>query len=127
MEVPTLREIFKHKEDYYDQEVTVGIRPEGFVLQEDGPLVCNLSGVEVMGRDISVVSTHPDCEAKAIRSIINAENRVDTSKEQVRFALKPNKVHLFSEETEERIYFENKDGKMPAGTSNPRSGEGSHE
>ena len=110
-----------------DQEVTVGIRPEGFVLQEDGPLVCNLSGVEVMGRDISVVSTHPDCEAKAIRSIINAENRVDTSKEQVRFALKSNKVLLFSEETEERIYFENKDGKMPAGTSNPRSGEGSHE
>ena len=24
MEVTTLREIFKHKEDYYDQEVTVG-------------------------------------------------------------------------------------------------------
>ncbi len=90
-----------------DQKVTVGVRPEGFVLAEDGPLVCRLSRVEVMGRDISVVSTHKDCQAKAIRSIINAENKVDQTQESVRFALKPNKVLLFAEDTEERIFFEN--------------------
>jgi multiple sugar transport system ATP-binding protein len=90
-----------------DQKVTVGVRPEGFVLAEDGPLVCHLSRVEVMGRDISVVSTHKDCQAKAIRSIINAENKVDQTQESVRFALKPNKVLLFAEDTEERIFFEN--------------------
>lgn len=90
-----------------DQKVTVGVRPEGFVLAEDGPLVCRLSRVEVMGRDISVVSTHKDCQAKAIRSIINAENKVDQTHESVRFALKPNKVLLFAEGTEERIFFEN--------------------
>ena len=90
-----------------DQKVTVGVRPEGFVLAEDGPLVCSLSRVEVMGRDISVVSTHKDCQAKAIRSIINAENKVDQTQESVRFALKPNKVLLFAEDTEERVFFEN--------------------
>lgn len=90
-----------------DQKVTAGVRPEGFVLAEDGPLVCRLSRVEVMGRDISVVSTHKDCQAKAIRSIIDAENKVDQTHESVRFALKPNKVLLFAEGTEERIFFEN--------------------
>lgn len=90
-----------------DQKVTVGVRPEGFVLAEDGPLVCSLSRVEVMGRDISVVSTHKDCQAKSIRSIINAENKVDQTQEFVRFALKANKVLLFAEGTEERIFFEN--------------------
>lgn len=86
-----------------DQEVTVGIRPEGFVLREDGPLSCRLSGVEVMGRDISVVSTHPLCLNANVRSIINAENKVDTSSETVRFALKPSKVLLFNQSTEERV------------------------
>ena len=90
-----------------DQKVTVGVRPEGFVLAEDGPLVCSLSRVEVMGRDISVVSTHKDCQAKSIRSIINAENKVDQTQEFVRFVLKANKVLLFAEGTEERIFFEN--------------------
>ena len=39
-----------------DQEVTIGIRPEGFQLDENGALQCKLSSLEVMGRDVSVVS-----------------------------------------------------------------------
>lgn len=89
-----------------DQQVYIGIRPEGYILQEDGPLCCKLNRVEVMGRDISVVSTNEKCEAVTIRSIISAENQVDLSKEEVRFALKPYKVHIFNKETEERVYFE---------------------
>ena len=88
-----------------DQEVSVGIRPEGFLLQEDGPLCCSLNRIEVMGRDISVVSSHACCEAPAIRSIINAENLVDTSSETVRFAVKPHKLFLFRKDTGERIPF----------------------
>ena len=42
-----------------DQSVTAAIRPEGFLPKADGALTCNFSSVEVMGRDISVVSTHP--------------------------------------------------------------------
>ncbi|MBR5445595.1 MAG: ABC transporter ATP-binding protein, partial [Clostridia bacterium] len=60
-----------------DGEVTVGVRPEGYILDENGPLTCRLNRVEVMGRDISVVSAHPDSLTEANRSIISAENRVD--------------------------------------------------
>lgn len=88
-----------------DGQVYIGIRPEGYILKDDGPLCCKLKRVEVMGRDISVVSTNERCEAVTIRSIISAENQVDLSKEEVRFALKPHKVHIFNKETEERVYF----------------------
>ena len=87
-----------------DQEVYAGIRPEGFILDENGPLTCRLDRVEVMGRDISVVSTHPESQNVAIRSIISAENAVSAAP-TVRFALKPGKVFLFRKETEERIRF----------------------
>ncbi|MBR6406047.1 MAG: ABC transporter ATP-binding protein [Lachnospiraceae bacterium] len=88
-----------------DQDVFVGIRPEGFILDPQGPLTLNLSGVEVMGRDITVISKHDFCENVQIRSIISAENTVDTGSSVVRFSLKPYKVHLFAADTEERIYF----------------------
>ena len=86
-----------------DQELYVAIRPEGFVLNKSGALCCHLNGVEVMGRDISVVSTHPTAETPTIRSIINAESYVDAQAETVRFDIKPNKIFLFSKETEQRI------------------------
>ncbi len=87
-----------------DQPVTIGIRPEGFVLDEEGPLVCNLSGVEVMGRDVSVVSTHPESLNPTVRSIINSDNRVEATP-TVRYSLKAHKVFLFHAETEARIQF----------------------
>ncbi len=89
-----------------NQPVMVGIRPEGFVLDENGPMRCKLSNVEVMGRDVSVVSTHTASASPIIRSIIDADNKVDSSKPIVRFSLKPHKVFLFNKETEERILFE---------------------
>lgn len=87
-----------------DQEVTVGIRPEGFILKEDGALACKLGGVEVMGRDISVVFTHQASDSQAIRAIVSAESQVNLASAQVRFDLKPGKVFVFNKETEERIY-----------------------
>ena len=87
-------------------EVTVAIRPEGYILNENGALECELSGVEVMGRDISVVSSHKNAPDQIIRSIISSENVVDTSKSTVRFDLKPQKVYLFDKTGGERIYFD---------------------
>lgn len=89
-----------------DREVYVGIRPEGFVVKEDGPLTCELVGVEVMGRDSSVISKNAASESPTIRSIIDSDNKVDTDKGTVRFALKPHKVFIFDKETGERIDFE---------------------
>lgn len=89
-----------------DQEVYAGIRPEGFVLDENGPMHCNLSNVEIMGRDVSLVCTSDASANPQIRAIINADNKVDPARKTVSFRLKPHKVFLFKKETEERIEFE---------------------
>ena len=89
-----------------DQPIMIGIRPEGFELAEDGALKCALSNVEVMGRDVSIVSKNDACVSPAIRSIINADNKVDATAEFVRYNIKPHKIFIFNKETEERIYFE---------------------
>ncbi len=89
-----------------NQKVIVGVRPEGFALDEKGALRCRLNNVEVMGRDVSVVATHPASVNPVIRSIINADCRLDEGAETVRYSLKPHKVFIFNADTEERIYFE---------------------
>ena len=89
-----------------DQDVYVGIRPEGFELDQNGALECNLSNVEVMGRDVSIVSTHAASCNPVVRSIIDADNKFAVSGDTVRYTLKPHKVFLFNKETEERVPFE---------------------
>ena len=89
-----------------DQEVYIGIRPEGFELDDNGGLHCQLSNVEVMGRDVSIVSTHPASMNPQIRSIIDADNKVDMSKTMVSYRVKPHKFFLFNKQTEERIRYE---------------------
>ncbi len=102
-----------------DGPVTAGIRPEGFLLSKDGEFTCKPTSLEVMGRDTSIVSTHPACEAPAIRSIVTtgeADSKLldelfdggrpaagqETS---LKFKLRPGKVHLFDEKTGDRIRF----------------------
>ncbi len=89
-----------------DQEVTVGIRPEGFIPDANGPMCCSLNNIEVMGRDVSIVSTHEASLNPVIRSIADADEAASVSGETVRFSLKPHKVFLFDKQTENRIYFE---------------------
>ena len=81
-----------------DQEVYVGVRPEGFELAEDGAFHCKLRSVEVMGRDVSIVSENACALTPVIRSIINADNKVDSSKEEVCFNLKAHKTFVFAKE-----------------------------
>ena len=88
------------------KEVYVGIRPEGFIPAENGAMCNKLSNVEVMGRDVSIVSYNDSAISPAIRSIVDADYKIDASAESVRFNLKPHKVFLFDSETEERIRFE---------------------
>lgn len=84
--------------------VRVGIRPEGFIYDKEGPFHCKLTNVEVMGRDVSIVSEHPSADTPIIRSIIDADNKVDTTAETVAFKLKPHKTFIFDKNTEERLY-----------------------
>ena len=89
-----------------DREVYVAIRPEGFIPSENGALCCRLSNIEVMGRDISVVSTNTFSQNPVVRSIINSDCKIDAGAETVRYDLKPHKTFIFDKQTEERIYFE---------------------
>ena len=86
-----------------DQPVSVGIRPEGFIPDEKGSLCCQLGGMEVMGRDISVVSTHASSVNPVIRSIISSDTQIRLDAKTVRFSIKPNKIFLFRHDTGERI------------------------
>ena len=89
-----------------DQAVTVGIRPEGFIPDANGPLTCQLVSVEVMGRDVSIVSTHEASANPSIRSIVDADDAKQATSTTVSYSLKPHKVFLFSKEDETRIRFE---------------------
>ena len=95
-----------------DAEVYVGVRPEGFIPSPKGALNCDLSNIEVMGRDVSIVSYHDSLKdvkdelvSVTIRSIIDADYKISAAEETVRFNLKPHKVFLFDKNTQERIYF----------------------
>ncbi|MBQ8259207.1 MAG: ABC transporter ATP-binding protein [Clostridia bacterium] len=88
-----------------DRDVFAAIRPEGFIPDDNGPMTCQLSSIEVMGRDVSIVSKNEAMLTPTIRSIVDADYKVSAAAENVKFALKPHKVFIFDSETEERIYF----------------------
>ena len=89
--------------DLPEQEVYVGIRPEGFVLDQNGCLGCQMKAVEVMGRDLSVIAHNDAAETGQFRSIIPSDTAIDKENESIRFSIKPSKIYVFSKETEERI------------------------
>jgi multiple sugar transport system ATP-binding protein len=88
-----------------DRDVYVAIRPEGFIVDDSGRMRCTLLRREVMGRDSSVVAKNDAFIGETIRAIISSETKVDTSKPDIRFSLKPAKTYLFDRSTEERIRF----------------------
>ena len=81
-----------------DQTVTVGIRPEGFVPDPLGPLQCTFTDLEVMGRDTTILCTHPACQTP-IRAIVDS----DCAVKEARFSIKPNKIFFFDAE-DNRLY-----------------------
>ncbi len=88
-----------------DHPVSVGIRPEGFVPDSEGPMVCERKSIEVSEEDVIVVSTHPDCiNEDAILHLIeeddNASDALDTT---VSYSLKQDKVFLFNQQNGKRI------------------------
>ena len=61
---------------------------------------------KVMGRDVSIVATHPASVNPFVRSIINSDNKIDEDVQTITYRLKPHKFFLFNKETEERISYE---------------------
>ena len=88
-----------------DQEVSVAIRPEGFVLaneKDKDVLHAECEMIQVMGRDISVVAKNELCTKPTFKAIISADDKVSPGK--VAFKVKPHKIFIFDAETDERIY-----------------------
>ena len=85
-----------------DGPVTVGIRPEGFVVDSKGAFKVTAKSIETLGRDISILVEHPDAQRPSTKVIIDADTQVQPG--EIKLSLKPNKVFLFDVDTEERIY-----------------------
>ena len=88
-----------------DQDVSVAIRPEGFILaneKDKNVLHAECEMIQVMGRDISVVAKNELCTKPSFKAIISADDQVSPGK--VAFKVKPHKIFIFDAETDERIY-----------------------
>ncbi|WP_305180294.1 ABC transporter ATP-binding protein, partial [Faecalibaculum rodentium] len=83
--------------------VSVGIRPEGFILLEGGAMHNEMVRPEITGRDVSVIFRNKAAKTDVVRSIISAEDWNHISGGEVHFDLKPAKVYLFAPESGERI------------------------
>jgi multiple sugar transport system ATP-binding protein len=92
-----------------EKEVYVAIRPEGFIPDKNGPLKCTLGRIEVMGRDVSILSGHEAFEGQPgmIRSIVDSDSVTEIS--DMSFSLKKHKVFAFDKESGSRIRFEVRD------------------
>ena len=86
--------------------ITVGVRPEGFVVSPNGKLTCKLVAVERMGRDTSVVALNPAQDGVQIRAIVSSDARIDSHSETIRFDIRPEKTRLFDAQTGERIRYQ---------------------
>ena len=90
-----------------DREVWVAIRPEGFLLAKPGEkevLHANCEMIQVMGRDVSLVGTNENCTKPTFKAIISADDDVKAG--AVALKVKPHKIFIFDNETEERIYLD---------------------
>lgn len=88
-----------------DQNVVIGIRPEGYVLKDDGHLHNEFVRMEVMGRDMSVLSKNPASQASFVRSILSSDDLHLLQDKQATFDLKPHKVFLFDVENGQRLCY----------------------
>ena len=85
-------------------DVYVGIRPEGFNLNDNGNFELALDKIEVMGRDISLICKNEASINPFVRAIISSDFKISENAETVKFDIKPHKLFVFNGVTEERIY-----------------------
>ncbi len=89
-------EIGKIKTD--NQEVVVGVRPEGFDVVEKGVLQLEVSQVETIGRDTTLIIKDPTDENKTFRAIVDAQYRIKPGS-VVNLDVKENKLYVFDKNT----------------------------
>ncbi|MBU1020800.1 MAG: ABC transporter ATP-binding protein, partial [Firmicutes bacterium] len=80
----------------------VGIRPEGFVVDKQGPLELHIDMVETIGRDTSLVIKDDKNNSRSFRVIVDSSNRI-LPNDKVKFSVKPSKLFLFDKVTGEKL------------------------
>lgn len=93
--------ILSVSKDIADQEVYVGIRPEGFIVDEKGKFHIETKQIETLGRDISIVGAHPQSLKPTFKIIVDADNKISVG--TTALSVKAHKCFVFNKETEERI------------------------
>ncbi len=88
--------------DLADQEITVGVRPEGFEVNARGLFTVEVAAIERLGRDITIISKHVGSVEPTFRVIVDADTKVSTSGE-MKLNIKPNKCFIFERETGLRL------------------------
>jgi multiple sugar transport system ATP-binding protein len=89
------------EKDVPDQEVSVGIRPEGIVVDPKGCLSLKCERILTMGRDIMLVTSNPN-EERPEKFVVDAFTKVQPG--EIKVSVKPHKCFAFSlEGNEERI------------------------
>lgn len=85
-----------------NQEVTIGIRPEGFEICEEGTLSVHVKQIEHIGRDMSVIGTNPFSEKDTFRFIVESGIELEENTD-IKVVVKPRKCFVFHKVTEERL------------------------
>lgn len=85
-----------------NQEVTIGIRPEGFEVDENGSLSIDIQNVEYIGRDKSLIGKNKFSEKETFRFIIDSDVLV-SEHTTIKTRIKPHKCFVFHKVTEERL------------------------
>ena len=98
--------IYEAKKDLGDKPVYVAIRPEGFQIakaDDKNVLHADMEMVQVLGRDISIISKNDACTKPTFKVIVAAEDITNETKLSLK--VKESKLFIFDHDTEERIYF----------------------
>ncbi len=82
-------------------EVIVGIRPEGYTPSESGALEISYSFIESIGRDISLVSNHPESLTPSFRLIV--ADTIKVTPNSMKFNVKKEKCFVFNKDNGERV------------------------
>jgi multiple sugar transport system ATP-binding protein len=90
------------KYDADDQEVKIGIRPEGFRIVERSSFKVTVDLVETIGRDTTLIIEKPNAEGETFRAIVDSEERVEPGTE-IKLSVRPTKFHVFNKETGELV------------------------
>lgn len=100
-------EILFESSDLNDSDdIYVTIRPEGFLTQTDSSfgITLDVKQLQTMGRDISLICTHPALASGQVKLMVDADIKVSLGK--YKFAIRPNKIFLFDGKSEDRIVTE---------------------